>query len=51
MQEIVINAMMVLEVVGFHEKRLDKDIKKLLKFKSTWHKNIEMVKKKVNDDD
>ena len=43
--------MTVLEVVGFQEKRLDKEMKKLLKFKETWHKNLEVVKKKLNEDD
>ncbi len=51
MQKIMINVMMVLVVVGFQENQLDKEMKKLLKFKETWHKNLKMIKKKLNDDD
>jgi hypothetical protein len=51
LQKIMINVMMVLVVVGFQENQLEKEMKKLLKFKEKWHKNLKMIKKKLNDDD
>jgi len=47
LQEIVINTMTILEVIGFQEKRYEKEMKRLLKFKQSWRENLEMVKKKV----